>query len=174
MWKRWSRFRGPLKTSGGVQCKGSLGKLVVWFEAFGKSLLDGYLSELNNIQMTVAVTNDQQYILCYKHAYKMVSSFTARGCSCLSWWPHFMGHRWAFMCALFNANLSAHISWVFLRSSDWCDVMWCHHHGSFCGQSKWWLSASRSLMSLAAQLTSTVTHIILLSDVSMMCCTRVS
>ncbi len=79
--------------------------------------------ELNNIQMTVAVTNDQQYILCYKHAYKMVSSFADRGCSCLSRWPHFMGHRWAFMCALFNAYLSAHINWVFLRSSDWCDVM---------------------------------------------------
>ena len=104
----------------------------------------------------------------------MVSSFNDRGCSCLSRWPHFMGHRWAFMCALFNAYLSAHISWVFLRSSDWCDVMWCHHHGSFCGQSKWWLSASRSLMSLAAQLTSTVTYIILLSDVSMICCTGVS
>ena len=125
--------------------------------------------------MTVAVTNDQQYILCYKHAYKMVSSFADRGCSCLSRWPHFMGHRWAFMCALFNAYLSAHISWVFLlRPSDWCDVMWCHHHGSFCGQSMWWLCASRSSMSLAAQITSTVTLIILPSDVSMMCCTRVS
>ena len=53
-------------------------------------------------------------------------------------------------------------------------LMWCHHHGSFCGHPMWWMCASRSSMSLVAQLTSTVTLIILPSDVSMMYCTRVS
>ena len=56
----------------------------------------------------------------------------------------------------------------------WCDVMWCHHHGSFCGHPMWWMCASRFSMSLIAQLSSTVSPIILPSDVLMMYCTRVS